>query len=169
MTAGECKIGNHAGQHFQDRLGRHRVALGYADLLKRCSRPPRRGLGQTTAGRHRRRPGQAPEFIDVLEMFLADPKTTSIIMIGRNRRFCRGGRRPVHQGRGQARSEEADGRLHRGVTAPPGRRMAMHGAISPAARATPRFQRPRRWKQPEFTVSPSPARLGHTLAEKLKS
>ncbi len=51
--------------------------------MKRCSRPSNEGLGQTTAVGIGGDPVKGTEFIDVLEMFLADDETTtSIIMIG---------------------------------------------------------------------------------------
>src|ERR1700684_541895 len=61
MTAGECKIG-----------------IMPANIFK----PGKEGLGQTTAVGIGGDPVKGTEFIDVLEMFLADPNTTSIVMIG---------------------------------------------------------------------------------------
>jgi len=84
---------HHAGQTFQDRLGRHRVAPVTLTYEAGVPRPPRRASANTAAGIGGD-PVKGTEFIVVLEKcFLADPKTTSIIMIGENRRFCRGGRR----------------------------------------------------------------------------
>ena len=50
--------------------------------MRRCSRPLRPGLGQTTAVGIGGDPVKGTEFVDVLDMFLGDDATKSIIMIG---------------------------------------------------------------------------------------
>ena len=129
ITAGECKIGIMPGNIFKKRQRRRRLALGHADLRGGVPDDTQVGLGQTTAVGIGGDPVKGMEFIDVLELFLADPDTKSIVMIGEI-----GGQ--AEEDAAQFLKDEAKrGRTKpvvgfiAGLTAPPGRRMGHAGAI----------------------------------------